>query len=360
MKSGQKRISSLEVGRGFAATLVVLHHAGAIVEQPRFYGETGFGGLLAYFYVGVDFFFVLSGFIIAWVHWDDLGDRAKLGTYATKRFLRIYPPYWGVLAILLLLYAAMPGTGLDTQRDPLNIVLSFLLLPSPMPPVLGVAWTLVHEIFFYAIFALVILVGRRGLWAMPLWALAIVLGQMVGPKPFLVEFVLSPYNLQFILGVGAAILLRRHTIARPALVAAIGVVGFLSFLLLPALLPQNVLLTRLIFGLSAALFVVGMVEIEWHRPLRLAPALVFFGGASYAVYLVHPLASSTTLQILFRLTGRTLPVDVTILLITAAGVMAGMLYFALIEKRLTRLVRLVLSSLGVIADKPHVAAKRLP
>lgn len=339
MKQGHKRIASLEVGRGFASTLVVLHHAGSIVTQPRFYGATGFGGALEFFYVGVDFFFVLSGFIIAWVHWDDLGKPSRLGTYAKKRFLRIYPPYWGVLLPLIALYFLIPSSGLDSQRDPVNLVMSLLLLPYPMPPVLGVAWTLVHEIFFYAVFAVILAIGRRGLWLMPVWGLAIVAASFFGPLPHLPGFVLSPFNIEFILGVGAAVLLRHRTIPMPGLVAGLGIAAFLLCLFVPSLASENRLVQRLVYGLAAAAFVLGMVEIEWRRPLKLPSALIFFGAASYAVYLVHPIAVSMSIQVLTRLSGRSLPIEAAILLISLVGLVAGMVYHAVVERRLSALGR---------------------
>ncbi|WP_162246057.1 MULTISPECIES: acyltransferase family protein [unclassified Aureimonas] len=337
----------MEIGRGVAACLVVFHHAGSIMEQPRFYDAVPFGGHLAYFYAGVDFFFVLSGFIIAWVHWGDIGEKAKLGHYAVKRFLRIYPPYWGVLIPLSVLYFAIPSGGIPSQRDPVNIVMSFLLLPYPEPPVLGVAWTLVHEIFFYLVFALVILIGRAGLWLMPLWTAAILAASFGGPYPHLVGFVLSPFNLEFIMGVGAAILLRNRTIPMPGIVASAGIASFTLLLLLPELNPTAVLPQRILFGLSATLFVLGMVEIEWNRPLKLASALTFFGAASYAIYLVHPVIISISLQVLNRVFGRSLPIELAVAATALAGILAGMVYHVVAEKPLTSLARRGLEGLGL-------------
>lgn len=348
MKQGQRRIGSLEIGRGVAAFLVVLHHAGAIAEEPRFYGDVPFGGHLHYFYVGVDFFFVLSGFIITWVHWDDLGDRSKLGGYARKRFLRIYPPYWGVLLPLTLLYLMFPAAGIPSQRDPVNILMSALLLPYPPLPVLGVAWTLVHEIFFYALFGLVIVVGRKGLWLMPAWAALIVAGALAGPLPFPASFFLSPFNLEFIFGVGVAVLLRHRTMPLPGLLAFMGAAAFLAFMLFFPAVQVEPLHGRIAFGLAAALFVAGIVEIEWHRPLALPRLLVLFGAASYAVYLVHPVALSFATHALTRLAGRTLPLEAAVVVTALAATAAGIAYHLTLEKPLTAAARSALKHLGAL------------
>lgn len=352
IKEGERRIGSLEIGRGVAASLVVFHHAGNIAEQPRFYGEAAFGGHLAYFYVGVDFFFVLSGFIIAWVHWNDIGLPSKIGRYAVKRFLRIYPPYWGILIPLVLLYAAFPASGIPSQRDPVNIAMSVLLLPYPEPPVLGVAWTLVHEIFFYAIFALVIAIGRKALWIMPLWAAGIVAASFAGPIPHLAAFVFSPFNLEFIFGVGAAVLLRHHDVPFPKALAAFGAAAFLSVMLFFPVLQLVPLHGRIVFGIAASLFVVGMVEIEWSRPIALPTWLAFFGAASYAVYLIHPVILSFAMQGVTRILGTGPSVEAMVVAISLAAIGAGFLYHWLPERLLTNFARSALRRIGLDPRRP--------
>jgi exopolysaccharide production protein ExoZ len=163
-RAGATKFGLLELGRGVAAALVVFHHAGDVLVEPRFFGVEGFGGHLRNFNVGVDFFFVLSGFIIAWVHWRDIGDPDRLGRYVVRRFARIYPPYWCILFPLIVLYQIFPGTGAPSQHDIATALLSIPLLPDINPPVLGVAWTLVHEVFFYALYGVVIAFGRRAIW----------------------------------------------------------------------------------------------------------------------------------------------------------------------------------------------------
>ncbi len=67
----------------------------------------GFGpfpasGLFAFGHAGVDFFFVLSGFIILHVHAGDIGRPVRLGHYLQRRFTRVYPFYWVVFLLALL------------------------------------------------------------------------------------------------------------------------------------------------------------------------------------------------------------------------------------------------------------------
>ena len=335
------KYASIEIGRGLASALVVFHHAGNIMSQPRFYGSDPFDGHLRNFNVGVDFFFVLSGFIIAWIHWADIGQSGRLKSYASKRFLRIYPPYWGVLLPLIALYQVFPQAGVESQRDPINIGLSLLLLPFTAQPVLGVAWTLTHEIFFYVVFAGIILAGRKALIFFPLWALAIIAGHFAGPLNFPLSFFLNPFNLEFIMGVGAAWLLKNVRIPAPMLVASVGALTFILLMLFAVNIQDDNLVGRLAFGISSLLFVLGAVEVERHRKVALPRALLFFGASSYAVYLVHPVALSFCIQVVKRLAGNTMSLEIIAIIIALMGIVAGCLYHILLEKRLTSWVRSV-------------------
>ena len=332
------KFGTLEVGRALAASLVVFHHAGNIAAQPRFYGEQAFSGHLQNFNVGVDFFFVLSGFIITWVHWSDIGDASRLGRYAIKRFLRIYPPYWGIMIPLALLYLLSPATGVPSQRDPLNIILSIFLLPAPAQPVLGVAWTLVHEVFFYALFALVILIGRAAFAIFPIWALAILAVDRWGGSAFPLSFFASPFNLEFIMGVFVAALLKSCRIPHPWLFATVGTASFLSLMLFAVHIQDDPLIGRLAFGSSALLAILGLVEAERRRPIPLASALAVFGAASYAIYLIHPVALSFAVHFLRAAAGSTLPLTAIVLLLAAAGIAAGLAFHRFAEPAFTKAV----------------------
>src|SRR5205823_13541637 len=121
------KLAWLQIFRGFAAVLVVIHH---VTGSTDFYLHSSFlGGLFTVGWLGVDFFFVLSGFIITYIHYGDIGNRSTLKAYATKRFLRIYPIYW-----IVALLAIIPFI----KSDWLFLLKSTLLLPQLKEPYLAV------------------------------------------------------------------------------------------------------------------------------------------------------------------------------------------------------------------------------
>lgn len=340
----------IEFARGVAATLVVFHHAGNIVTQPRFFGAHAFGGALERFAVGVDFFFVLSGFIICWMHYDDLGRRERLSSYAAKRFLRIYPPYWGVLLPLVVLYQLFPAAGIPSQRDLGNVVMSTLLLPYPVPPILGVAWTLVHEIFFYAVFGVLILLGRGALWGLVGWSVAIVIGQAFADLPFPISFWLSPYNLEFVMGVGVALLLRWKALPAARWWFWCGLGVFLTAMIVENPAGTHPFWGRIVFGLSSAAVIAGIVEMERKKPIILGALSRLFGRASYSVYLVHPVALSLAVHIASRLRPE-VPLELIVLTLGCVGVAAGVAYHVFVEGRSIALWRFVFSRSSVRLGK---------
>ena len=170
------QIQSLQVFRGLAALAVVAHHA--VLSTDAFVGKVPevLAQILLMGYLGVDFFFVLSGFIIMYAHFADEGTGPAVRRYAFKRLVRIFPAYLPISLALIFLYAALPGFSGATDRD-YSLLSSLLLLPADGPPALSVAWTLVHELMFYFVF-LLFFISRRWLAAGLLtWAALIFFSQ---------------------------------------------------------------------------------------------------------------------------------------------------------------------------------------
>ncbi len=301
-----RRLDLLQALRGLAVLAVMLHHT-------LFYPLRGFqycfhlaDGAFDGGWIGVDAFFCLSGFVMAWVHGDDIGIPERARSFAFKRFFRIYPPYLVFLLFTyLFLLVASRALGLPPLHSPLDLLGSLFLLPPYDHLVIGVAWTLTHEALFYALFCVAILAGPRLAKAGAVgWTLGIVLFarpiahaamSVESDSPF-VSFVFNPVNLEFLGGIVAAACVRRwrgapqaFAWAALALCATILGIGYahgtwhnFRGIRLPPDLVEKVALTVAFSGL---LF--GLVRLELDRVLRAPAFLVALGTASYSVYLLH-------------------------------------------------------------------------
>ena len=228
---------------------------------------------------GVDVFFVLSGFIMWWVHERDFGHRDRIAAYATKRFFRIYLPYWPALAAFLFGLAVIPSTGDPWMREPQAIISSILLVPYPNGAILGVAWTLSYEVTFYAIFGLIIFNKRLGLSLFALWLASSLVFQWAGPFPW--SFFTAPYPVHFALGMLVAFGLRRSAVRHPLLIVAGGAAAFVAIWWFELLLSETH--ARWLYAVASAAIVLGLAATRLHWPA----VLKLFGDASYSIYLVH-------------------------------------------------------------------------
>jgi exopolysaccharide production protein ExoZ len=146
------KLSGVQSARGVAALLVVLYHATRGLSLPQYLGYIPFGNCFGFGHAGVDFFFVLSGFIIMHAHAADIGKPERINRYLWRRVARIYPIYW----IVTLIQASWAFFSEDSaiRLAPSHILNSLLLLPESIEPLVGVGWTLRSEMLFYIVFAL--------------------------------------------------------------------------------------------------------------------------------------------------------------------------------------------------------------
>jgi exopolysaccharide production protein ExoZ len=332
----KKHLESLQIFRGLAALAVALHHARLGTSEFVQTIPAPLEALLAQGFLGVDFFFVLSGFIILHTHYDDPRSAPAAAAYALKRVTRIYLPYLPITALVIAAYLMFPA--LSQSDRTWGWFTSLTLLPSIYEPALPVAWTLVHEMLFYLLF-LVFFVSRRIFAAMIAAWSCVLLKQTFQLQSFNLAFLnvlFHPINFEFVFGLFCAFAYR-HITPRQGLAA--GVAGVAVFALYFLWFTAS---ARVLFGLGSALLVLG---ISLNDSALRSKILARLGDSSYALYLIHnPLISLTS-----RLAARVAVLDhwfSSLLFSVGCAVSAGYAYHRLFERPLLRKVRLVLPKPG--------------
>lgn len=291
---------SLQAGRAVAAVLVVLFHLGVAFSSSKYFDIPAFGVPFSFGDSGVEFFFVLSGFIIFTAHRADVSKPRKLGAYVYKRLIRVYPTYWLIFGVIFLMALALRE---DVPRDAGILLKSLALLPQDPgvvggtgAPVIIVAWTLQYELVFYAFFGLLALNRWVALGVGALFAANFARCGMGAGCAFPADFFASWRMLVFAMGMLVAIAhaAPKLAISRPAALLGMGLLAY-GVISLDKITQMGVLSAwkTPLYGVACSLIVLGLTRLEdAGRVLGKHPFLQLLGNASYALYLIHyPLIS---------------------------------------------------------------------
>lgn len=338
------RLGLVQVGRGLAALLVLLFHVTQLSEtklnEPFCFNLFRFGS------AGVDFFFVLSGFIIFWVHRADIGARDRFKSFAVKRLIRIYPLYWIVTLVLLPVYFLVSGIGHGHEHHLPTILQSLLLIPQENGPILTVGWSLCYEVFFYAMFSLVILLPLPlSFWLLSVWFLGSLFNTVLESvflikSHFIIQFLFSFHSLEFAFGCLAAYLIFCQCSYR-----AFPLLVFGSTLFFLAGVSQSYHLLQLhpaiTYGLPSMLILMGAATLDLKQTAsRLPRFLSYLGDASYSIYLTHYPCLSAALKLAFALNlFSVLGHGLTFALLILMTLALGCLTYSKVEKPLMAALR---------------------
>lgn len=284
--------------------LVVFYHTSSHVRAAGIEQGALFSASEAIGFAGVDIFFVISGFIMAYTTATAAGGKASWA-FARRRLARIYSGYWPFFLIALAVFAwANPE-----QLKIASLVRSWFLWPANNL-LLAVSWTLIFEMFFYVVFTCLIFFSeaRRALLLNLIlafviaWSIYSQFGRQaydMGHLEFMTlaeYYMLSPYLAEFLAGAILANWSRRHPGRHGWTWLASGCLCFiLSGLVNNELFAgeieqgYHVFFRVLLFGSASLMVLTGLVRLE--NAARIAPVRfsVLVGGASYAIYLSHTL-----------------------------------------------------------------------
>lgn len=335
-------LKTLQAGRGIAALSVAAFHLSLLQQQSSYGGYSPFSAIAGKGGFGVDFFFVLSGFIIARAHENDIGHAGKWMPFLQKRFIRVFPVYW--LFTALTIASVLAGWGsTPVPRDTADWLTTILLVRvSPFLTPLHQAWTLFHEIVFYALYSLCILNRRLGYVALLAWG-GITAGMYFysdAAHQSLEANLFAAWNLNFLFGLAASKLDSR---LRPgtAWLAAVAAVCLLAVLFFADRPQHSFSVWRPLYGIAFAALIGSVVRLELssQRPPKL-PVLSLLGDASYAIYLIHDHLETHLLRLLFRINAEEwLPQAAIFAFVMLVVAMSGVVVHLVIERPLLRLLR---------------------
>jgi peptidoglycan/LPS O-acetylase OafA/YrhL len=290
-------VANIDFLRAVAVLSVVAHHV---------FATTGFqvpyldrvGG-----YIGVQLFFILSGYLIS-----ESATKHSMSEYALHRFFRIFPPYWVAMLGVGFFLGGMAVANKAMDR-PLGLMLSVLNLQQLYAgallelDILHVTWTLTVEMFWYLLAPLALIAYRRFAWptlfmlamVSVLWSMAATrhqldalyvdgfsaMTQAVMPGQYEV-MVGSAFPAQMVFfGMGAMVYRYRDRAFRigttPLLICMFVCLAMLQYYVADITHPP------IPIGLGLTAFFILMMR----APAIESPFFVHIGKISYSIYLLH-------------------------------------------------------------------------
>jgi len=292
----QRKIPQLDGVRGVAILLVLAHNLHGFYSPPLSF-------LTAYGWMGVDLFFVLSGFLITGILLDSITSEAYFRNFYARRSLRIWPLYYAMLVLMLVVIPHLrPQDAAEIFRRShpgwsyLFFLQNFFVKdPSWAVGPLGVSWSLAVEELFYLVWP--VFVGL-----LPVRRLEIVAWSVCLLSPLLRLFFVShgwliysnPFcRLDGLMAGGLlAILVRKSTFKPKRLLPAawLGILLGSSLAIVSELFGQRWLTFSLAVIASAGLvYLAQFSKVNWLKAALTNRFLMFSGTISYGLYLLHKL-----------------------------------------------------------------------
>ena len=214
---------------------------------------------------------------------------SSVRSFVFKRGLRVYPIYWMYTLLVLIAYFVYPdGVNSSYVANP-SVIKSFLLLPDISNPLLSVGWTLIYEVYFYCLMALLLFfkIETRNIFLMILFVFLIFYNFFLyistDPINPFEKYYLGPLVCEFILGYW----LFFQRVKFSSLINLIIMASSFLFVLSTSYwvdIDSN--FKRLfLFGLPSALFVYSFLSFcEGRRKFRV---IALLGDISFSTYLSH-------------------------------------------------------------------------
>lgn len=296
-------VRAMEGMRGLAVFLVFIVHYTTLVS-PWLAGNQTLTLVASYFHamgnVGVDLFFVLSGYLI---YGAQLSRPQRFSRFMGRRIVRIYPAFLAVFAMYVVLSQLFPSENKipgGAVQAGLYLLQNLLLLPGlfPIEPMITVAWSLSYEMFYYLVVPLFIAACRMRERSAA-WRVSIIftVGLLMA-----IYFALNGGPVRLLMFVAGMVLFEAQSgSARPA--GGLVGLGALVLALVIAAMPGGPgLQTPKIVLIAAAFYVFCRAAMDlsggWlGRAFSWTP-MRWLGNMSYSYYLIHGLALKAGFMVL--------------------------------------------------------------
>jgi len=302
-----KRYDSVQAFRGLAAIAVMFFHFRWLINDQ--FPNVG-NYLFGWGAIGVDLFFVISGFVIT-LSAQKLGTgKAASTSFIKSRFSRIMPTYFIILLITFLLSGGMSTFHYPDKLENLLSALTFRPIYTNNAPfyvddsgMYGVRWTLNYEIYFYLVAALCLLTKKPLTCLLSYFSAALIIIPMINGhqftlssdgyqfnNPYLNLFT-NPISWMFISGVLIALLapMAKHV---PTLLKVLYLSCVTIYAGYSLFINKNIGHGLSTSGLPLIMFMSGVVMNDsWLRVIT-PRWLIFIGNISYSLYLIHTLMNT--------------------------------------------------------------------
>ena len=337
-----KYLDILQIYRGIAALMVVIHHTLGSIGYYHRVDNFRLDYIQAIGKYGVDFFFVLSGFIISYTAYLKNKKPKAFNTYIKNRFVRIYVPYLPIGILMYVLYIYLPQFS-NAPRE-ISEITTFTLFPAGNPA-LSVAWTLSFEIIFYILFSWYFI--SVNVWRIfcLFWFLFIILfnlfPSLLGEDFKIITHLGSLYNLEFILGTFLTyIVVKKY---RPSykipLVMSAGV--FILFLIFKYYnLYEGTFVSNGIFSIFCFLLI--YISIAYRNiTINKKNIWMLIGNATFSIYLLHDVIQTIVVR-LFPKINLGFRIFMMLIISILVSCFLGYFYYRIFEVRTTKFVRNIL------------------
>lgn len=277
-----KRIEMLDYGRFIAAGFVLLFHYtyngfqnGKISSIVSPFEE--FINITKYGYLGVEFFFMISGYVIF------ISARNRTATdFAVSRLVRLYPAFW--TAVLFTASVAVFFGGSNMSVTPTQVIANLTMIPAALgfDYVDGVYWTLFLEIKFYALVFLILLFGLKAKMEtlFLFWPMLMGVAYITGYQHVLF---LGGYYTFFAAGAVFAIARKRNDLSTVISLAF----GFAMCLLFSTSDVRPGFSSEIIGGVITIFFIFFLFMNSIHSSRLYLPKARLVGAMTYPIYLIH-------------------------------------------------------------------------